>query len=425
MAAKLAIDGGERTVPEGLVKTWPVTTDQDRQAVLRVFDNDQFHTNRAPFAQELQEKWAAYCGVKHCLVTNGGTGALHMALASAGVRAGDEVITSAFSYWATAASILHQNAVPVFVDVDPQTTTIDPAKIEEKITERTTALLPVHIDGMPVDMDPVMDIAARHQLVVVSDCCQAHGAQYKGRRVGSIADVGGFSLNRSKNLTGGEGGLVTTDNDLYIERAEAMLSFRNVASEEEEDALFSGLGFNYRPHEFINAFVVSQFSKFEERNGQRKQMARYLTSALGEISGVEGPQVPDYADPVYFSYMFEVRPDQLGLDVSPKHLRAGLIKALVPEGVPARAAQAVPVPGLDVFQAKAGYGYGCPWTCRHGRDVEYRSEDYPVAQGICDSRGYVGGVNAANDMELMKLYTDGLSKVLGNVDRLLELAAEE
>lgn len=423
MAAKLAIDGGQRTVPEGMVNSWPVTTDEDRQAVLRVFDNNQFHTNRAPFAQELQEKWAAYCGVKHCLVTNGGTGALHMALASAGVRAGDEVITSAFSYWASPAAVLHQNAIPVFVDVNPQTTTIDPAKIEEKITERTTALLPVHIDGMPADMDPVMEIAARHGLVVVSDCCQAHGAQYKGRRVGSIADVGGFSLNRSKNLTGGEGGLVTTDNELYIQRAEAMLSFRNVAT--DEDALFSGLGFNYRPHELINAFVVSQFSKFEERNNQRQEMARYLTAALAELPGVEGPHVPDYADPVYFSYMFEVCPDQLGLDVTPKHLRAGLIKALAAEGVPARGAQAVPLPGLEVFQSKVGYGNGCPWTCRHGRDIEYRSEDYPAAQGICDSRGYVGGVSAANGVELMKLYVDGFSKVLGNVDRLLELAAED
>ncbi len=425
MATKLAIDGGERTVPEGMVRAWPVTTDEDRQAVLQVFDNNQFHTNRAPFAQELQEKWAAYCGVRHCLVTNGGTGALHMALASAGVRAGDEVITSAFSYWASASAVLHQNAIPVFVDADAETTTIDPAKIEEKITERTTALLPVHIDGMPADMDPVMEIAAKHGLVVVSDCCQAHGAQYKGRRVGSIADVGGFSLNRSKNLTGGEGGLITTDEELYIQRAEAMLNFVNVGSGADDDALFSGLGFNYRPHEFINAFVVSQFSRFEERNAQRKEMARFLTSALAGIPGVEGPRVPEYADPVYFSYMFEVRPDELDLEVSPKHLRTGLVKALGAEGVPARVAQAVPVPGLAVFQTKVGYGRGCPWTCRYGRDVEYRPEDYPATQEICDSRGYVGGVNAANGMELMKLYVDGFTKVLENVDRLLALAEEQ
>jgi len=421
MRAKLAIDGGERTVREGLARTWPVTTEADRQAVLRVFDNNQFHTNRAPFAQELQEKWAAYCGVKHCLVTNGGTGALHMALAAAGVKAGDQVITSAFSFWATAAAILHQNAIPVFVDVEAQTTTIDPTKIEEKITDRTTALLPVHIDGMPADMDPVMEIAAKHGLVVVSDCCQAHGAQYKGRRVGSIADIGGFSLNRSKNLTGGEGGLLTTDNEVFFERAEAMLSFRNV---ENDGEVFSGLGFNYRPHELINAFVVSQLDRFEERNTQRKQMAQYLTSAFAEIPGVEGPKPPDYADPVYFSYMFEVCPEQLGLDVTPEHLRRGLVKALGAEGVPARVAQAVPVPGEAVFQAKVGYGHGCPWTCRRGTDIAYRSEDYPVAQDICDSRGYVGGVNAASDMDLMKLYVDGFSKVVENIDRVLELAEE-
>jgi len=423
MPSTLAIDGGTPVVPSGAVRTWPEFTEADREAVLKVFDNNQLHTNAAPFAQELQQKWADYCGVKHCLVTNGGTGALHMALASAGVQAGDEVITSAYSYWATAASILHQNAIPVFADANPRTTTIDPEKIEEKITEHTTAILPVDIHGMPADMDPIRALAQKHGLLVVSDCCQAHGAAYKGRRCGSLADISGFSLNRSKNLTGGEGGLVTTDSDEYHRRCEAMLGFRNVTDGNDE-VVFSGLGFNYRPHEFINAFTVSQFNRFPTMNERRKQMARHLTQALAQIPGVAGPHVPEYADPVYFSYLWEVRPEELGLDVPAPKLRKGLCKALAAEGVPASPAQPNPVPAEGVFQAKLGYGRGCPWKC-HQREVTYRAEDYPGTLEICASRAFLGGVYPPNDMELMRLYVEAFTKVLEHLDRILQLAEEQ
>jgi len=285
MASTLAIDGGPRTVPEGMVKTWPDFDERDREAVLRVFDNNQFHTNSAPFAQELQQKWAAYCGVKHCVVGNGGTGALHMAVACAGVQAGDEVITSAFSYWATAAAVLHQNAIPVFVDADERTTTIDPAKIEEKLTDRTTAIMPVHIDGMPADMDPVNAIARKHGLVVIDDCCQAHGAAYKGHKVGSTADIGGFSLNRSKNLTGGEGGMVTTNSDEYVERAMAMLSFRDVP-DESGDVAFSGLGFNYRrtSSSTPSCSASSSASRSARRSASRWRRPSHRDSRTSRVS---------------------------------------------------------------------------------------------------------------------------------------------
>jgi dTDP-4-amino-4,6-dideoxygalactose transaminase len=423
MAAALAIDGGPPVVPSGAVRTWPQFTESDRAAVLKVFENNQLHTNAAPFAQELQQRWAEYCGVKHCLVTNGGTGALHMALAAAGVRAGDEVITSAYSYWATAASILHQNAIPIFADVDPRTTTVDPARIEERITDQTTAIMPVDIHGMPADMDPIRELARKHGLLLVSDCCQAHGAVYKGQRVGSLTDISGFSLNRSKNLTGGEGGLITTDSDEHHRRCEAILRFQNV--EDGEGAVaFSGLGFNYRPHEFVNAFTLSQLERFPALNEQRKEMAGYLTRALAEIVGVAGPYVPEYAGPVYFSYLWEARPEELGLDVPAEKLRKGLCKALTAEGVPAHPAQARPVPGEGVFQAKLGYGRGCPWKC-HDREVAYRAEEYPGTLQVCTSRAFLGGVYPPNDIDLMARYVEAFGKVLGQLDRVLQLAEEE
>jgi dTDP-4-amino-4,6-dideoxygalactose transaminase len=423
MSTTLAVDGGVPVIAASTLKSWPEFTDADRAAVLKVFDNNQFHTHSAPFAQELQRQWAEYCGVRHCLVTNGGTGALHMAVAAAGVQAGDEVITSAYSYWATAAAVLHQNAIPVFADADPVTTTLDPAKIEEQITERTTAILPVDIHGMPADMDPIREIARKHRLLLIADCCQAHGATYKGRRVGGLADISGFSMNRSKNLTGGEGGLVTTDSDEHLRRCEAMLRFQNVA-DDEGTPVFSGLGFNYRPHEFVNAFALAQLESFPARNEQRKQMAAHLTRALAEIPGVSGPCVPDYADPVYFSYLWEAKPEELGLDISASTLRKGLCKALAAEGVPAYPVQAQPVPAEGVFQAKLGYGRGCPWRC-HGREIVYRAEDYPGTLQICATKGFLGGVHPPNDIAPMGQYVEAFVKVLGRLDRVLQLAEEE
>jgi dTDP-4-amino-4,6-dideoxygalactose transaminase len=422
MAAKLSLDGGPRAVPEGAVKTWPPVSQADRERVLQVFDNNQFHTNAAPFAQELQRRWAEYCGVRYCMATNGGTGALHMALAAAGVQAGDEVITSAYSYWATAASILHQNAIPVFADVDPATATIDPASVEAAITERTTALLPVHIHGMPADLDPILTIARKHGLAVVADCCQAHGALYRGKPVGGIEDTAGFSLNRSKNLSGGEGGLVTTDNEDCFRRLEVMFGFREVAiAADDGEQLFAGLGYNYRPHEFINAFVCSQLDRFEAMNATRREFGRHLTAALAEIPGFAGPVEPDYADPCYWTYLVQFRPEETGLEVGLGEYRAATVKALQAEGVPVSPAQAEPVPAMPIFQDKVGYGKGCPWTCRFAGDVTYRAEDYPMTQLVCDSRGYVGGVYPPNDLELIERYVDAFAKVSEHLDRAMEL----
>lgn len=423
MAEKLALDGGERVVPEGMVQSWPPITQQDRDAVLAVFDSGHLHGSSAPRAKELQEKWAQYCGVKYCLVTNSGTSACHMAVATAGVGPGDEVIVPAFTFWATAAAVLHQNAIPIFVDIDPKTYTINPALIEEKITPRTKAIFPVDVHGMPCDMDAIFAVARKHGLKVISDCCQSHGARYKGRVVGSIADATAFSCNRSKNLSGGEGGLYTTDNEEWAYHAARMREFGEVivpGREREYNAF--GLGWMYRPHEFINAFILSQLTRLDQYNAQRKEMANYLTEQLAQIPGVKGPYTPDYADPVYFSYVVEFRPEEVGLDVPVKQFKAAVIHALRAEGIGLGQWQTMPVPAQSVFQKKEGYGKGCPWTCPFGRDVDYRAEDYPETVRFIESHSYLRGVHPPNDMRLMELYVKGFRKVMDNIHRVMALA---
>jgi len=197
-------------------------------AIARVFDSSQFVLGRE--TEAFEEEFAEYCGVRYAIGVNSGTSALHLALLAAGVGPGDEVITVPFTFFATVATIGYVGAVPVYVDIDPRTFNIDVSKIEAAITERTRAILPVHLYGQPADMDPILDIARRHNLVVIEDAAQAHGAEYRGKRAGNIGDMGCFSFYPTKNLgAAGEGGLITTNNPEY---ARTMRLLRNWGEEQ-------------------------------------------------------------------------------------------------------------------------------------------------------------------------------------------------
>src|SRR5437868_7218 len=183
-------------------------------AVARVFESSQFILGQETVAFE--EEFASYCDVEYAVGVNSGTSALHLALLAAGIGSGDEVLTTPFTFYATAAAIGYVGALPVYVDIDPSTCNLDARKIEAAITERTRAILVVHLYGQPADMDTILDIARRHKLIVIEDAAQAHGAEYKGRRVGGIGDLGCFSFYPTKNLAAaGEGGLITTNNPEY------------------------------------------------------------------------------------------------------------------------------------------------------------------------------------------------------------------
>ena len=427
MAARLALEGGHPVVPQGMLQTWPPLTQADRDAVLAVFDSNELHGTAAPRALELQRRWAEYVGTKHALATNSGTASLHMAVAAAGLGPGDEVITSAFTYWSTAAAILHHNAIPVFVDIDPRTYTMDPALVEERVTDHTRALLPVHIHGMPADMDPLNDLARRHGLVVIEDACQAHGATYRGVKTGALGHIGCFSCNRSKNLSGGEGGLWTSDHDDYTAIATRLREFGEVitpGTRREYNAY--GLGWMYRPHEFVNALILSQLDRLDQYNAVRRRFAAFLTGELEHIPGMKGPYTPDYADPCYFSYVVEFRPQELGLDVSPREWRLAAGRALAAEGAYLGQWQSMPVPAQDVFQDRVGYGKGCPWTCPFGRgDVTYDAAEYPRTTEFIDAHSYLAGVHPPNEPALMERYVDAFARVSENAVRVLDLARQE
>jgi perosamine synthetase len=429
MSDRLALCGGERTVPEGTIKPWPHITEADRKAVMAVFDapaktgapgvTDQQRVQ----ADGLAREWAEYMGVRYCIPVNSGTAALHMCVAGLGIGPGDEIILPAFTFWASAAAVLHHNAVPVFVDIDPQTYCIDPDLIEGAITEHTRALMPVHIHGMPACMDRVLDIARQHELGVIEDVAQAHGARYKGRLCGSMGDAAGYSNQASKTLSSGcQGGLFTTDDETVYARADRLQYFgeRVIPGRERQEQEYNarGLGWMYRGDMFSQAFVRSQLKRLDENNTLRVRNCDFLTEHLDEVPGVETPYIPEECEPVYYNYVLGFSPEDLGLTISARELRDKAMEALGAEGVPVGLWQRRTVPAQDVFQQRAAYGRDCPWEC-HGREVDYSPDNYPVANAFLDSHLYVYDVNPPNDLELMGLYVEAFRKVMGGLDQVL------
>ena len=264
-------------------------------AVLNVFDSTQFVLGKEVAAFE--ELFAAYTQTSHVMGVNTGTSALHLSLLAAGIGKGDEVITTPFTFIATVSAIDYTGATPVFVDIDPVSFTIDPAKIEAAITPRTKAILPVHLYGQPADMDPIMEIAKRHGLVVIEDAAQAHGAEYKGRRVGSIGDLGCFSFYPGKNLGAyGEGGAVTTNNPEFV-RTVRMLRDWGAERRYYHDLK----GFNYRL-EGVQGAVLKVKMKYIEgwTEARRTVAARYDQALAG--SGIPTPHAAADRRHVYHIY---------------------------------------------------------------------------------------------------------------------------
>jgi perosamine synthetase len=423
MSDGLAIDGSNRSVDSDEIQPWPILDERDRRAVLRVFDNGYLCGPEAPEVIGLEKEWSAYLGRKHCLTTNSGTAALHMALAALNIGPGDEVIVPAYTFLASASCVLHANAVPVFVDVDRRTYTIDPDRIESKITERTKAIIPVHLHGLAADMDRIVRIAEKHKLYVVEDACQAHGAEYRGKKVGTFGDLAAFSLNSSKNLSGGEGGLLVTDSDTYSMRASMLRMFGDEIDDETKLRKYNAsiLGYQYRNLELPAALARAQLSRLDEYNTLRIKNCTFLTEELSDIPGIHPPFVPETSKHVYWMYVVEMYPEKVGVDLSPEEFRIGVEKALFMEGVPVGQWQTMPVPAQDLFQTKKGHaGSGYPWNLTQaGKNIVYRALDYPNAVDLCRRYTVIAGIHPPNSLGLMEKYVAAVKKVFSQLDTVV------
>lgn len=424
MVEKLAIDGGTPVLKRSHYKNWPIIGDDDRRLINEVLDCGILAGGTAPQVTALEREWAQYTGAKYCLTTTSGTAALHMALAATGVGPGDEIITSAFTFLASASCALHQNAIPVFVDIDPRTYCLDPDKLEAAITERTKAIIPVHIQGLPADLDPIMEVAKKHGLFVIEDACQAHGAMYKGKPVGTVGQVGTFSLNNFKNLPGGEGGLFITDDEALLQKGMLIRCFGDEIDEVSHRRVYNAsiLGYMYRNQELPAALARAQLMHLDERNDVRIANANLLTRELGKIPGVIPPYCPPECKHVYFMYNVRFDPAAAGVECEPRRFRIAVEKALYREGMLVGQWQTMPVPAQDLFQSKLGYGGShYPWALNEAKGIryDYSVDDYPVAKQLCDTYTIVHGIHAPNGPDLMAKFVDAFHKVFDHLDQAI------
>lgn len=264
-------------------------------AVARVIGSANFILG--PEVTAFEQRFAEYCRTAHCRAVNSGTSALHLALLAAGIGPGDEVITVSMTFVATTAAILYSGAKPVFVDVDPVTWTMNPSLIEAAITPRTKAIMPVHLHGLMADMDPIMSIARRHGLVVIEDAAQAHGAEYKGRRAGSVGDLGCFSFYPGKNLGAfGEGGAVVTDRPDLARRVSLLRDWGQEAKYKHVVA-----GYNYRMDGIQGAVLNVKMNHIESWTEARRSLAERYDQLLSDLK-LAGPRPPWYSRHVYHVY---------------------------------------------------------------------------------------------------------------------------
>jgi dTDP-4-amino-4,6-dideoxygalactose transaminase len=277
---------------------------------------------------QFESGYAKLLGARRCVATASGTTALMVALRVMGVDAGDEVIVSPYTFIATYNAVLAHKALPVFADTDPETLTIAPASIESRITERTRAILPVHIYGLPCDMDRINAVGKKHNLAVVEDACQAWLAEYKGRKCGVLGDLGCFSFQESKHIAAGEGGAVTGDSDELLDRCAAYRDCGRSFGTFKGNGYFSH-GLNYRMKHYQAEILSRQFDKLATETQRRRQNADYLTAALKQIPGIHPVRLPENSLPAWHLYPFRYDADQFhGLS------RSKFMRALAAEGVP-------------------------------------------------------------------------------------------
>ncbi|MFN7828057.1 MAG: DegT/DnrJ/EryC1/StrS family aminotransferase [Acidobacteriota bacterium] len=369
---KLAIRGGSpvRTSP---FTAWPIYDGREAAGLQSVLESRNWGGYPCPndLARELGRQFAAHHGARYGVAVTNGTVSLELALQAAGIGYGDEVIVPAYTWEGTAAAVLFSGATPVFVDVDPANYCLDPLRIEEALTPRTRAIIPVHLGFRFADMDAIMEIAGRHNLFVLEDCAHAHGGRWRDKGAGSIGHAGSFSFQTSKLMTAGEGGMVTTND---IELADQVIRLANCGRPPRRETRGEpALGHNYRMTEFQAAVLLAQLERLEEQTLRREQMAGILEAGLVGLPGISLlPRDPRITRQASYHYVFKYHPEAFGgLD------RDTFVTALRAEGIPCdgRFYEAVYRSSLFEFAAEkfpawaAGrHDFSCPVAERAGYD---------------------------------------------------------
>jgi perosamine synthetase len=326
---KLAVLGGDPVRTAGWPQ-WPVWDPSAEEDIIKMLRSGKWWRGSGDYVAEFEKQYAEFIGTKRCLATASGSAALLVSLHVLGIDAGDEVLVSPFTFIASYHVIFVNKALPVFVDTDPETFLIDPDKIEERITERTTAILPVHIYGLPVDMDRVNSIAKKHNLKVIEDACQAWLAEYRGQKAGTFGDLGCFSFQNSKHIPTGEGGAIVGNDDKIMDRCHSFHNCGRPYGSMKGETPYPIRGSNRRMQQFQAIMLMSQMKRAKKDADTRMENALYLDSKLKEIPGIIPCKLVDGATrSAYHMYPFRYKKEYFN-NVS----RRKFLEALNAEGIP-------------------------------------------------------------------------------------------
>jgi dTDP-4-amino-4,6-dideoxygalactose transaminase len=378
--SELAILGGKPTVT-GPWPKWPDLGERERALLDEVFASSVWGgTGLGPKIRELNEKFATYCGVKFGAAVANGTVSMELCLEAWGVGPGDEVVAPAATFMATAIAAHHQGATVVYADLDPKTANLDPARFEEAISEKTKAVIPVHIGGHPCDMDPIMDIAHRRGIKVLEDAAQAHGAIHKGRKAGSLGDAGSFSFQQSKNLQSGEGGFITSNDADFIDRIHYSLGkFGRGIRDKYAGHIHYNFGWNACYTEIQAAIALGQLERLEAQTQKRFANAKLLTQELEGIEGIETFRYEPYCTR-HGHHLFLVRFDGPKFD---NVNRAQFLAALNAEGVPTSSFYPMPLYEQPLYKSNPKIkmrALPCPVTELLCREVMFFEQNLLLAE---------------------------------------------
>jgi len=372
---ELAVNGGTpvRSKPW---PGWPQVDETDIQAVADVVRSGQWSSNSGEKVHRFEAEFAAYNNVKHAICVNSGNAALQIAMAARGVCPGDEVIVPDYTYIATATAVLMNGAVPVLVDIDPETYTIDPAAVRRAITPRTKAIVPVHFSGSICAMDELLAIAQEHNLVVIEDAAHSHGGTWRGQALGTIGDAGCFSFQASKNLTSGEGGCILTNDDDLALICRAIASNGRVPRGIWYEHFINGSTF--RMTEFQGALLGTQLTRLKDQTARRNANGRYLDEQLAQIDGI----APMRHDPQqelhpHHLYMFRYDENQFGFS------KSIFLERLHAEGIPATPGYSKPLHQQPVFNGENIPALFAAHRAPHRAAIDYHRLENPVTEKAC------------------------------------------
>lgn len=421
---KLAIFGGEKTISTPF-KRYNTIGPEEVDAAKGVIESgvlSQFlgawHPDfyGGPKVQEFERMCEAYFGVKHAVTVNSWTSGLVAAVGAIGIEPGDEVIVTPWTMCASATAILQWNAIPVFADIEQETFCLDPASVEANITPYTKAIMAVDILGHSADMDALMAIATKHGLKVISDTAQAPGTFYKSKMTGTLADVGGYSLNYHKHIHTGEGGILVTNDDAIAEKLRLIRNHAEaVVGPKGEGDLGNMIGNNFRLGEIECAIGIEQLKKLAGFVADRQRAAERLSAGLADLVGLRTPTVQRESTHAYYAYPMVLDLEYLGVS------RDCVIQALEGEGVVGLTAGYANIHMLPMYQNKIAYGSsGFPWSsdiCR--REVSYAHGICPVAEELHE-KTYMGFLMCLHELheQDIDLIVHAFKKVWSNLDAL-------